>query len=275
MTEKDFDSIIKFEDVSFSYFDEENDFEEINDSGMIIENKVFTDLTIKIPSGITSLIGQNGTGKTTFMLLSSGLLLPKTGKIFINNVNTIELEDENKRQQYSSFVYQNMEFETEEDIITLLRYVYKNGYSQKINENIINELIKVFELNNILNKKTQEISKGEMQRVIMVFSLLYGTKIIFMDEPVFALENYQKHNILSYLYNYAKKNGITIIYSIHELELSEKYSDNLLIFYKDKNPKIGKTSTLFTKENIEDAYEAPMSMLKHRESFYREGLQKP
>ena len=208
------------------------------------------------------------------MLLSSGLLLPESGQVFINGVNTLELEDENKRQLYSSFVYQNMEFETEENIITLLQYVYKNGCSQNKNDTIIDELIKVFELNNILNKKTQEISKGEMQRVIMAFSLLYGTKIIFMDEPVFALENYQKHNILSYLYNYAKKNGITIIYSVHELELSEKYSDNLLIFYKNKNPKIGKTSTFFTKENIEDAYESPMSMLKHRESFYREGLQK-
>ena len=66
---------------------------------------VFQDLSLTLPKGIVSLIGQNGTGKTTLMLLAGGILLPETGKVLIRGIDSALLQEESKRQEYISFIY--------------------------------------------------------------------------------------------------------------------------------------------------------------------------
>lgn len=237
--------------------------------------EIFKNVSLSIPYGVTGLVGQNGVGKSTFMLLCGGLLLPHNGDIYINSINSKNIyADELKRRELVSFIYQNMEFETDENIGALLKDVYNSGFLPKknVSENIIDEAIYTCELEKILDRKTQEISKGELQRTIVAFSILYGTQIIIMDEPVFACEDYIKSKIFEYLIGYSKKHNISILYSAHELELTKKYSDYVILFYKRSNPRIGKTSELFGKKNIEEVFDAPYDVLKKREQFYREGL---
>jgi iron complex transport system ATP-binding protein len=238
------------------------------------KDPVFRDLTLTLPGGITSLVGQNGTGKSTLLLLAGGNIVPREGKVLIHGVDTRDIRDPAIRQQYVSFVYQNMEFETEENIEPLLYYVYENGHCPQKNDDFITTLVKVFELTPVLGKKTQEVSKGELQRVILAFSLLYGSKIIMMDEPVFAMEQNQKYKALEFFHDYAKKEKVSIYYSAHELELTEKYSDYMLLLYKSGNIKLGLTGEVFTKENIEEAYQIPYHMLRTKEAVYRALLEK-
>lgn len=253
-------SSIIFENVSFQYPD--------------TENPVFSDFNINLPEGIVTLIGQNGTGKTTFLLLAGGCLLPDHGKVFIFNIDTQSLRDEQKRQEYISFVFQNMEFETDDSIGDLLNYVYEHGFHKEKNPAFIPLLIKTFELEKILNSKTQNISKGELQRTILAFSLLYGSKIIILDEPVFAMETYQKHKAMEFISDYSRKHHLTILYSVHELEISEKYSDYALLFYKNREPEIGPAKEIITREKLEQAYQIPYVLLKTKESDYRDRWKK-
>lgn len=255
--------IIKFKNVSFKYIDEDG--EELSDY-------ILKDYSINLPHGVISLVGQNATGKSTFLLLAGALLYPIEGDIFIYDKNTKDLKDLRERQSYVSFIYQNMEFETEENIGDLLHYVYENGYYQEKKEGFIKELIDVFELSKILNRKTQEVSKGELQRTIIAFSLLYGSKIVMMDEPIFALEERQKEKVLDYLFNFSKNNNISFFYSLHDIDLSKKYSEYTLLFYRDKMPEFGPTEKILTREKIEEAYEIPFSFLRSHERSFREAL---
>jgi iron complex transport system ATP-binding protein len=166
---------------------------------------VFDRFSISLPEGVISLVGQNGTGKSTFLLLAGAVLLPRKGRVVILGTDSRKLRDERERHRYVSFIYQNMEFETEEPIRDLLSFVYHNGFGDEKDESIIDTLIDVFELSSVLNKKTQEVSKGELQRTILAFSLLYGSKIIMMDEPIFAMEQYQKIRTMDYII--CKKRG--------------------------------------------------------------------
>jgi ABC-type cobalamin/Fe3+-siderophores transport system ATPase subunit len=236
------------------------------------ERLVFNDLSIDLPRGITTLVGQNGTGKSTLLLLAAGILLPSGGTVHLRGIDTRNLRDEQERQRHVSFVYQNMEFETEENIGDLLDYVYENGFHEPRDPDLITDLVDVCELKRILGKKTQEVSKGELQRTIVAFSLLYGSKIIMMDEPIFALEEYQKHRIMKYLIEYAASRGLSLYYSVHELDISEKYSDYLLLFHKNRRIELGSTREIYNRKNIEEAYEVPYIMLKRKEAIYREVL---
>ena len=235
-------------------------------------SNVFTGLDLELPPGIVSLVGQNGTGKSTLLLLASGRLLPTEGTVKIRGVDTRELKDESDRQRLVSFIYQNMEFETEESIGGLLRFVKNTGLSQKKSPGLVAELVEVFELQPVLERHMQEVSKGELQRAILSFSLLYGSPILAMDEPIFALEDRQKKTAMAHLADLARAGDVSVYYSVHELDLSRDYSHFIVLFSKDAPPRIGPTSEIFTREAIEKAYEVPFDMLKKREELYRKYL---
>jgi ABC-type cobalamin/Fe3+-siderophores transport system ATPase subunit len=235
---------------------------------------VFSNLSLELPRGVVTFVGQNGTGKSTLLLLASGILLPVEGRVAIQGVDTRELREEPKRQRYVSFVYQNMEFETEEPVGALLEYVHEHGYHERKDPALRAALIEVCELQKLLGKRTQELSKGELQRAIVAFSLLYGSRILMMDEPIFALEERQKNRVMQFLSEHVRRESMSLYYSVHELEISRKYSDYLLLFYKSGPPRLGPTETLFSREEIEKAYQVPYIMLKRKEALIREGLMK-
>jgi ABC-type cobalamin/Fe3+-siderophores transport system ATPase subunit len=251
-------SEIVFEHVTFRYPETDRD--------------VFSGLDLELPSGLVSLVGQNGTGKSTLLLLASGRLLPTEGRVLIRGVDTRTLSDESARQALVSFIYQNMEFETDEPIGELLRFVHRNGLLDQAAPDPVPELIDVFELKPVLRRRTQEVSKGELQRTILAFSLLYGSPLLAMDEPIFALEDRQKTAAMEYLSRRARSGSVSLYYSVHELDISEKYSDTLLLFSREGTLSIGPTREIFTRETIEKAYEVPFALLKKREELYRRYL---
>jgi ABC-type cobalamin/Fe3+-siderophores transport system ATPase subunit len=249
---------VVFENVRFRYDDGDED--------------IFIGLDLQLPAGIVSLVGQNGTGKSTLLLLASGRLLPSEGRVLIRGTDTRDFSDEAERQKLVSFIYQNMEFETEEPIGRLLRVVKESGRLRDDPADPIPELVEVFELEPLLERRAQEVSKGELQRTILAFSLLYGSPLLAMDEPIFALEDRQKKKAMAYLAGLARAGRVTMYYSVHELDISGEHSDFILLFSRGAPPRIGPTPQMFTREVIEQAYEVPFHMLKKREELYRKYL---
>ncbi len=233
---------------------------------------VFTDLALAIPPGVVSFIGQNGSGKSTALLLAGGRLLPRSGRVRIMGRDSRDLADETERDRYVSFVYQNLEFETEEPIGTLMERVFETGFAADRDPALIEELKKVLELDGILAKQTQHVSKGELQRAIIAFSLLYGSRTIMMDEPIFALEERQKERVMDFVSDYARTRALSVCYSVHELDLSRKYSDWTVLFSKDHRATVGRTEAMHAAAELERAYEIPYALLRQKEYLYREGL---
>lgn len=264
--------MIQFNDVTFKYPDDISDLDKAGNP--IINKPVFEHFTGTIPSSFTSLVGPNGCGKTTFMMLASGRLIPQNGnvKLFDQNIGTL---GEQQKNLVASVIYQNMEFETQQPANELLSYVYKNGNfrgnAKGIEDrDLLAEVTEVFELGNLLSRPLQKLSKGEIQRTLIAFSLLYGSMSIFMDEPLFAMEFKQKENSLNYLKKFSNETGTPMYISIHELELSKKYADNVLLFYPNRDMTFGSPEEVLTKDDLEKAYGVPYGMLKDQEEMNRQ-----
>ncbi len=268
-------NFIEFNDVSFTYPMIEGDFDA--QGNQIIPKPVFDHFTGSIPGGFTSLIGPNGSGKSTFMMLASGRIIPDSGTVKLFDQNIAQLE-ETQRDLTASVIYQNMEFESEDRVKELLAYVYQNGAlkgkAKAINsdKDLFEEVIDQFELNNVLEHGLTQLSKGEIQRVLLAFSLLYGSLSVFMDEPLFAMEQYQKEASLKYLREFSHKTGTSIFISMHELDLTKKYADNVLLFYPNRDMDYGTVEEVITDEALEKAYGIPAAMLMSKESMTREEL---
>ena len=273
---------VTFEDVSFFYPKQE--IEVVDDQIQAVENRdeitqVFHGVSANLPEGMMSLVGQNGIGKSTLLLLAGARLFPQDGRVTIYGTDTrkfvdaaVDPELEHERNRYVSFVYQNMEFETEDSVGELMEFVYENGFYEETDASFLDEIKRTFEMEGFLHLKTQQLAKGQLQRAILAFSLLYGSKIIMMDEPVFALEEPQKDRVFAFLLEFSRARGVPIYYSAHNLELTQKYSDYMLLFSKTGDFKIGPTADLFTRHEIEAAYEVPMDALYKRDHLFREVL---
>ncbi|MCR5607021.1 MAG: ABC transporter ATP-binding protein [Treponema sp.] len=270
-------NFIEFNDVSFSYPPVEDDFDE--NGKQIIPSPILEHFTATFPSGFVSLIGPNGSGKSTFMLLASGRLSPDTGSISLMGKNLANIPGETKNM-FASVIYQNMEFETEEKVKTLLSQVYTSGTLQgkakailDESKDLLAEVIEVFELEAVLEHKLTGISKGELQRVLLAFSILYGSVSVFMDEPLFAMEYSQKEKALAYLKAFCKKTGTSVYISMHELDLTKKFADNVLLFYPNHNMTFGSVDEVLDEKDLEKAYGVPLALLKKGEEYTRKNLQ--
>lgn len=246
---------VEFHDVHFAYDAESPD--------------VLTGLTLSVPPGVTSLTGPNGSGKSTFLLLASGRLLPTAGTVVLEGENTASLDDAAKNR-LCSLVYQNMEFETDEPLGDLLEFVQTNGFARE--RGLLKTVTDVFELKDVLHRPTQHLSKGEMQRAVMAFSLLYGSRVVVMDEPVFAMEDGQKRRTLEFVAQHSRRHGVSFLYSAHELELTRDFSDRVLLFGKDGEPRLGAAAEILTRESLEAAYQVPYALLNHKERLFRSAL---
>lgn len=282
-------SLINFIDVLYSWPDPEPE------KSSVIENPrtiapVFSSFSANIPSGFISLIGPNGSGKSTFLLLAGGRILPDEGKIMLLGNDTrllsgfwadergtlgggLTAELEHKRNLVCSFLYQNMEFETDDSddsrVKALLEFVYENGGHAQKNDVFMNNIIEAFELSALENRKLDALSKGEIQRVLLAFSALYGSQIIMMDEPIFAMEQFQKEKALDFFKNLQKETHISLFVSLHELSLTRKYADTVMLFYPDRRIDMGTSEEVLTKEALEDAYGVPAAMLYDAEKLTR------
>ena len=274
---------LEFNDISFTYPAVEGDLDE---NGKQIEMKpVFEHFSASLPKGFVSFVGQNGCGKSTLMLLASGRLTPQNGSVSLLGKNPAALDDEQKNL-LASVIYQNMEFETEDKVSELLSYVYQNGalkgkasairtapaMSDKAETSLLNEVIDIFELKAVLDHPLTHLSKGEIQRVLLAFGILYGSESLFMDEPLFALEPHQKEAALAYLKEFVHKTGKTIYISMHELDLTKKYADTVLLFYPNRDMALGTPEEVLTRDEVEKAYGVPYAMLKDHENLSREYL---
>ena len=292
MNEKKF---LEFVDVNFTY----PPIEEYDENGEVFvqESKpVFEHFSAELPEGFVSLVGPNASGKSTLMMLASGRLCPSSGMVKLFETDTREFfpaikitktkegetqeivepsKSEEEKNILASVIYQNMEFETSEKVEELLKQVFENGEfqgktpSEFGSENIFEKVIEVFELKEILDRSISGISKGELQRTLLGFSVLYGSKSIFMDEPLFAMEYYQKEKALSFLVDYSKKMNVSIYISMHELELSKKFAPLVLLFYPDRNMDLGTPEEVLTDEALEKAYGVPASQLRNTERLTR------
>ncbi len=278
---------VSFENVRFSYPPVEGDVDQ--EGNQIIPPVLLDHFTAVLPKGFVSLVGPNAVGKSTLLLLASGRLLPQEGCITLLGRDTATL-DEITKNNIASFIYQNMEFDTEDILEDILHSVYDSGNFQgkhpalsgnfqgihsslqEDTSDLFDQIVRIFDLKPLFAHKLTGLSKGEMQRVILAFSLLYGSESIFMDEPLFALEQPHKHVALAYIKAYSRQLHITIYMTMHELELNRKYPDKVLLIYPNKNMDLGTPEEVLLPESLEKAYGVPAAMLKDAESLSRKAL---
>ena len=199
---------------------------------------VFQDLNFEINAkDFISIMGESGNGKSTLLSLISGSLKPTGGEIFYDNDNICLYNDKQLscfRKNEIGYVYQFFNLIPTLkawDNIMLPLYLKKADKKQYLKK--FEELVKILDIEKILNKYPDKLSGGEQQRVAIARSLIYEPDVLMLDEPTGNLDSKNTKIIMELIKEINEKKGITIIQVTHSQKVAE-YGKKILILEDGK-----------------------------------------
>lgn len=236
--EKDREIAIELKDVYFQYNK--------------ISEPTIRDLSFKVYKGeIYSILGGNGTGKSTTLSLVARQRKPQRGKIFINNIEMKKYNNKSLYENNLALLPQNPQslfvFETvREDLEEVL--ILQNKDREYIDKEV-KRVSKLLDIEHLLEHHPYDLSGGELQRAGMAKVMLLNPKIILLDEPTKGLDAYCKEEIGKMLMK-LRDMGVTIVVVSHDIEFSARYSDRCAMFFDGSIVSEGTPKEFFIGNNF-------------------------
>lgn len=217
------------------------------------------DICIQINKGeIVTLIGPNGAGKSTILKSITRQLKIISGKVSIAEKNLTAFSHKDLSMKMAVVLTERMkpELMTCHDIVATGRYPYTGrlGILTREDERKVEEAMEAVHAQDLRERDFGAISDGQRQRVLLARAICQEPEIIVLDEPTSFLDVRHKLELLSILRDMAKKKKITVIMSLHEIDLAEKVSDKIICVKGDQIAHYGKPEHIFKEEIIRDLY---------------------
>ena len=182
------------------------------------------------PHEFVSVLGPSGCGKTTLLNLIGGLDVPTSGDILFDNISASGFSETDwnvYRNAKLGFVFQNYNLiphlSVKENIALSLQL---SGKKKEECEKRVQEILKEFDLEDLLHKKVTELSGGQAQRVAIARAVINDAEIILADEPTGALDSERSEQVMRYLQKIA--NDRLVIMVTHNADLAQKFSSRII-----------------------------------------------
>ena len=204
------------------------------------------DVTFDVPKGqFMAVIGLSGSGKSTLLRCINRLIEPTSGTILWHDEDVTEATDESLRRirRRIGMVFQHFNLVHRSSVLTnvlagRLGYVnpawsLMNRFPKADVENAYKQLERV----GIADKARQRadtLSGGQQQRVGIARAMMQEPEMILADEPVASLDPVLAHSIMQYLEKINQENGVTVLCSLHFLDLVHRYADRVIALNQGK-----------------------------------------
>jgi ABC-2 type transport system ATP-binding protein len=213
------------------------------------------------PGQVIGYIGPNGAGKSTTVKILTGLINDFEGEVFINDIAI--KEDPLTVKSQIGYVPENAELY---DVLTPMEYLDFVGKLYGMEDTLIQQraqqLLKAFGLEENLNNRMDTFSKGMRQKVLLISGIIHNPQIIILDEPLSGLDA-NAVIIVKELISLLAKEGKTIFYCSHMMDVVEKVSDRIMLISEGNIIADGSFEQL--KTNQSDTLEQIFSKLTGKE----------
>ena len=217
------------------------------------ENKAVDNISFTVNDGeIFAFIGHNGAGKTTTIKSIIGILDFESGDILVNGISIKDNPIECKRQMAyvpdNPDLYENMKAI---DFINFICDMYETPQDVR-KENII-KYSEMFEMDKNLNDDISSFSHGMKQKIALIAALAHNPQVLIMDEPFVGLDPKAVFDVKKVMKEMTKE-GKTIFFSTHILDVAEKLCDRVAIIKKGKIVKTGTMKEIKGDESLEQVF---------------------
>ena len=217
----------------------------------------FPSLTIDIQfegeqNCITALFGKSGSGKTSILNMISGLVKPDYGYIEIDN--DIILDTNNNiftppQKRNIGYIFQDSRLFPHLNVLSNLKYGI-NTVNAKHPVIQIDKVIDTLKLENLLDRKTSNLSGGEKQRVAIGRALLTCPRLLLMDEPLASIDAQMRAEIFPFVEDLQNKFKMTILYVSHSIEEVIRLADKMLLISEGKKEAQGDVEQIMSRLDL-------------------------
>jgi len=198
------------------------------------------DVTFDVQQGeFLAVIGLSGSGKSTLLRCINRLIEPTSGTILWHDEDVTAATDENLRRirRRIGMVFQHFNLVHRSQVLTNVlagRLGYVNPAWSLLNRFPKEDVARAYEqmervgIAGKARDRADELSGGQQQRVGIARAMMQNPEMILADEPVASLDPVLAHSIMQYLEKINKENGVTILCSLHFLDLVHRYADRVV-----------------------------------------------
>ena len=202
--------------------------------------RALKDVSFSVPDGeFLVVIGLSGSGKSTMLRCINRLIDPTEGEIIWNGVDLAQLkgEDLRKARRKIGMIFQHFNLVKRSPVLTNVlagRLGYTKSWNSILGRFSTKDKEKAFEaikrlgIENQTYKRADELSGGQQQRVGVARALMQDPEMILADEPVASLDPVLAHSIMQYLEILNKEDKMTMICSLHYLDLVQRYATRVI-----------------------------------------------
>lgn len=208
---------------------------------------------------IVTLIGPNGSGKSTILKSITRQLKLIGGRVVFDEKSIHEMSYKALSTKMAVVLTERMkpELMTCHDVVATGRYPYTGrlGILSREDEEKVEAAMRAVHAEELGSRDFNAISDGQRQRVLLARAICQEPEIIILDEPTSFLDVRHKLELLSILRAMAKEKKITVIMSLHEIDLAQKISDKIMCVKGETISHYGKPEEIFEETIIRDLYE--------------------
>ena len=206
---------------------------------------------------IFGLIGPNGAGKTTTLRIIATLLKPTSGKALVMGYDVVREADKVRRiisyLPEEAGAYKNL---TGREYLEFMAQLYAR--SKRDAEEMVEEAIKISGLGDRIDDRVKTYSKGMKRRLLVARTLMVKPKLAILDEPTSGLDVVHALHVRKIIKGYARKYGVTVLTSSHNMLEVEYLCDRIALIHKGRIVDEGIPKELkgrYGASNLEEVFE--------------------
>lgn len=208
---------------------------------------------------ILTLIGPNGAGKTTIIKSIIRQLEPVGGVVYLDGKELAGMSGQELSRRLSVVLTERVrpEMMTCRDIVATGRYPYTGrfGVLSAHDHEVVEEAMELVHISELADRDFLQTSDGQKQRVMLARAICQEPEIIVLDEPTSFLDIKYKLEFLSIIQTMSRTRSLSVIMSLHELDLAGRISDKIACVRGDRIDRFGTPEEIFTDGYIPDLYQ--------------------
>ncbi len=210
------------------------------------------------PGETLGLLGANGAGKTTFIRLVTGYLLPTSGEVSVDGFSSVSRSREVHRR--IGYATETSRIYPELPVQSFLRFMAgSRGMDSAATAQAIERVIARFELEEVVRRPMGHLSKGYQQRVSLAQAFLNDPTLLIVDEPTGGLDPYQQAEVREILRDAQRDR--TILLCTHDLAEARALASRVAILRKGKLVALGATQEVLGDGDSLDLFHKPDALL--------------
>lgn len=222
--------------------------------------KALENVTLEVEGGrITCLLGPNGAGKTTLLRVAASVLKPRKGVVYIDGKDSRLYKPRELARLISlsePHISRTLPMRVVDFLLTA-RYPHQEPlryFEREEDLRAVLEVSKELKIDRLLERRLDQLSSGELQRVVIAAALARRPRVLLLDEPSAFLDVRYRMEALEVVRSYTLAHGTTTMVALHDLYLASLYCDTSVLLSEGRVVACGSTREVLSSPIVEEVY---------------------